>query len=69
MRGQRFRLRTFTLGAYTDGNHRVFSLPTGAIVQVLDDQLGGVRLAEVSWRSRTVMMFSYDLENYCDLLV
>jgi hypothetical protein len=62
MRGHRFRIQTPTLAIMSQDGHRIpVTIPQGAIVAVIEGPLDGNRLVDVTWESKTVMMFTIDL--------
>ena len=68
MCGQRFRVKASILGIITDAtNHRTpVALPEGATVEVIQADINGNRLVDVSWDGKVVMMFTFDLRNRCE---
>ena len=66
MRGQRYRLQTATLAIINlDGQNHPTTVPSGAIVKVVDGPLDGNRLVDVIWDGKTVMMFTTDIRERC----
>jgi hypothetical protein len=61
--GAAYRLRTPTIGAIRDGDARPLPimLPAGAVLTVVDDDLGRTGYVRVQWDQRIVTMFSIDL--------
>ena len=43
-------------------------LPVGAIVKFLNGPLDGIRLVDVEWEGKTVMMFTADLRDRATLI-
>lgn len=70
MRGQHFRLKSSILGIATDNDgHRVpVALPQGDTVEVIQTDINGNRLVSVSWQGKSIMMFTIDLRNRCEVV-
>ena len=82
MPGERYLLKTATLAiAGQDGQARPVTkysvrllgsstelIPLGAVVRVIDGPLHGNRLVDVEWDGKTVMMFTTDIRERCELL-
>ena len=66
MRGNRYRLNTPTLAIVKiDGQQSPVTVPSGAVVKVVDGPLNGNRLVDVNWEGKTVMMFTTDIRERC----
>ena len=60
--GHRYRIQIATLAIINhDGQNHPTTVPSGAIVKVVDGPLDGNRLVDVNWEGKTVMMFTVDL--------
>jgi len=69
IRGQRYRLNTPTLAIINqDGQNHPITVPSGAVVKVIDGPLDGNRLVDVKWDGKTVMMFTTDIRERCEQL-
>ena len=70
MPGDRYRLRSSLLAIHSDDNQRrtTIGLPEGCIVEVLLEGIDDNRLVDVIWEGKTIMMFTIDLRNRCDLM-
>ncbi len=67
---ERYRLHKAILSIHSDNDgHRVaITVPSGAIVTVTDGPLDGLRLVDVLWERKTVMMFTVDLRERATLM-
>ncbi len=67
-----YRLNEAILSIHSDSEnsaHRVpIMVPSGAIVTVMEGPLDGLRLVDVLWDKKTVMMFTVDLRKRATLL-
>jgi hypothetical protein len=63
MVGERYRLNTPTLAIMTLPNEKRIpvTIPQGAFIRVVADQLDGTGFVDVKWDGKTVMMFTRDL--------
>jgi hypothetical protein len=60
--GQSYRLKESTLAIIAiDGRNHPTTVPTGAIIKLVDGPLDGNRLVDVAWDGKTVMMFATDI--------
>jgi len=60
----RFRLTNPTLALIHEyGRHVAHTVPTGTIIVVDSDAFDGEKLVNVTWDTRTVMMFAQDLRS------
>jgi len=65
---QRYRLNTPTLGVFNqDGEKRPITIPPGAVVKVMNNPLDGNHLIDVKWDGKTIMMFTTDIRERCDI--
>jgi len=46
-----------------EGQNHPTTVPSGAIVRVIDGPLDGNRLVDVAWNGKTVMMFTTDIRD------
>jgi len=66
MRGQRYRLQTPTLAIINlDERNHPATVPSGAIVKVVNGPLDGNQLVDVTWDGKTVTMFTTDIHERC----
>ena len=65
--GKRFRLREAVLGIEKrDGRHIAMPIPSGETVVVLSGPNStDIRMVNVQWRNRTLIMFAEDIEARC----
>ena len=64
-----YRVRQAALAIDSSGSERVMvSLPVDAVVILLDGPLDGLRLVEISWAGKSLLMFTQDMRERCDLL-
>jgi hypothetical protein len=69
MNGQKYRVRETALAILSSGGERVpVTLPINAILILIDGPLDGNRLVDVTWEGKTLMMFTQDMRDRCDLL-
>jgi hypothetical protein len=62
MRGQRYRLKTPTLAIMDhEGQNTPITIPSGAVVEIVNGPLDGNRLLDVQWDGKAVMMFTTDI--------
>jgi hypothetical protein len=61
--GTVYRLKTPTLGmsGESDGRRIPITLPTNALLTVLDGDVNGYAFVDVLWEGKTVTMFAVDL--------
>jgi hypothetical protein len=60
---EHYRLNTSTLAIMTLPNEKPIpvTIPQGALIRVVADQLHGTDFVSVKWDGKTVMMFTSDL--------
>jgi hypothetical protein len=69
MNSQRYRVRETALAILSTGGQRVpVTLPINAVLILVDGPLDGNRLVDVTWEGKTLMMFTQDMRDRCDLL-
>ena len=62
MIGRTYRIKTPTLAIMTlDGQKIPVTIPLGSTVEVINTDINGNRLVDVTWEGKTVMMFTTDL--------
>ena len=62
MIGRTYRLKIPTLAIMTvDGQKIPVTIPLGGTVKVINTDINGNRLVDVTWEGRTVIMFTTDL--------
>ena len=62
MTSQKYRLKDACFGIESIGGkrHSIY-IPEGEVVTVVDGPLDGLRMVEVDWNGRTVLLFTADL--------
>ena len=69
MRSTTYQVRETALAILSTGSERLpVTLPINAIIVLIDGPLDGNRLVDVSWEGKTLMMFTQDMRDRCDLL-
>ena len=69
MHSETYRVRETALAILSTGSERIpVTLPINAIIILIDGPLDGNRLVDVSWEGKTLMMFTQDMRDRCDLL-
>ena len=69
MNSETYRVRETALAILSIGRERVpVTLPINAILILIDGPLDGNRLVEVTWEGKTLMMFTQDMRDRCDLV-
>jgi hypothetical protein len=69
MHSATYRVRETALAILSTGGERLpVTLPINAIIVLIDGPLDGNRLVDVSWEGKTLMMFTQDMRDRCDLL-
>jgi len=69
MNSETYRVRETALAILSIGGERVpVTLPINAILILVDGPLDGNRLVEVTWEGKTLMMFTQDMRDRCDLV-
>ena len=65
-----YRLNQAILSIHSESpDHRIpIMVPSGALVTVTDGPLDGLRMVDVLWDKKTVMMFTVDLRERATLL-
>jgi len=66
MRSQRYSLNTPTLAIHQDGQNSPITIPNGAVVKVIAGRLDGNRLVDITWDSKTALMFTTDIRERCE---
>ena len=62
--GHSYRMQSATLAIINlEGQNHPTTVPSGAIVRVIDGPLDGNRLVDVAWNGKTVMMFTTDIRD------
>jgi hypothetical protein len=65
-----YRLNKAILSIYSeDSSHRIpIMVPSGSLVTITDGPLDGLRMVDVIWGKKTVMMFTVDLKSRATLI-
>ena len=69
MHSETYRVRETALAILSTGGERIpVTLPINAILLLVDGPLDGNRLVDVTWEGKTLMMFTQDMRDRCDLI-
>ena len=69
MHSETYRVRETALAILSNGSDRIpITLPINAIIILVNGPLDGHRLVDVTWEGKTLMMFTQDMRDRCDLL-
>ena len=69
MHSETYRVRETALAILSTGGERIpVTLPINAILILVDGPLDGDRLVDVTWEGKTLMMFTQDMRDRCDLI-
>ena len=69
-RHETYKLNSALLAIYTlDGERMPVMVPSGATVTITDGPLDGLRLVDVLWEGKTVVVFTVDLRDRGTLVV
>ncbi len=65
-----YRINSATLAIHSDGGQRIpMMIPTGAVVTLVAGPLDGLRMVDVNWYGKIVMMFAGDLRERATLII
>jgi hypothetical protein len=64
-KGQIFKLHESTLGIHTDpaGSRMPITIPPDALVTIMTAHVNGNPLIEITWETKSMMIFAIDLQN------
>lgn len=69
MRAQMYRLNTPTLGILEQDGHKTpITIPSGGMIELTLERIGGKGLAYVHWEGKSVMIFTTDLRERGELV-
>ena len=64
MAGFRYQLSSDSLAISTNGKTHAVTVPASSVVTVTSGPFDGIRLVDVEWEGKTLMMFTSDLRGH-----